>query len=237
MTALSENQNHKIIIFDNDGTLNTQFSCWRYLQKPLGIFEPDAHQLLRDHLAGKMDYEQFAKTNVSLWRGMKISDFENVINKIPLRDGVLECLNYFREHGYRIVCVSSGFDLWEKIFRNRYKFFFDDYLANHIVIDSQGIITGELIVNVTDDTPSLNKGKQLRKMCEKYSIQPEQTIMVGDGTGDIKAFDVAGLSFAINPTHDEVAQAADHILDGESLIPLLDYFSDGVYNSTGIVEK
>jgi HAD superfamily phosphoserine phosphatase-like hydrolase len=178
-----------------------------------------------------MDYEQFAKTSVSLWRGMKISDFEGVIDKIPLRDGVLECLKYFRKYGYRIVCVSSGFDFWEKIFRSRYEFSFDDYLANHIVVDGQGIITGELIVNVTDDTPSLNKGEQLLKMCRKYDVQSEQAIMVGDGIGDIKAFDLAGLSFAINPTHDEVAKAADHIVDGESLIPLLDYFSDGVYNS------
>jgi HAD superfamily phosphoserine phosphatase-like hydrolase len=151
-----------------------------------------------------MDYEQFAKTNVSLWRGMKIRDFENVIDKIPLREGVLDCLNYFRKYEYRIVCVSSGFDLWKTIFEKRYEFFFDGYLANHIVVDSLGIITGELVVNVTDDTPSLNKGEQLLKMCEKYSIRPEQAIMVGDGMGDIKAFEIAGLSFAVNPTHDEI---------------------------------
>jgi len=48
--------------------------------------------------------------------------------------------------------------------------------------------------------------------------------MVGDGLGDIKAFELAGLSIAVDPTHAEVAYAADFVIEGHSLLNIIDIF-------------
>ena len=220
---------HRLILFDNDGTLNTQFSCWRYTQGPLGIFEKGGRKLLEEHLAGMMDYEEFAARTVSLWKGLKIKDFENIIDAITLRDGALAVLNYFKSHGYKVCSVSSGFDLWKSVFERKHGFIFDDFLANHLVTDGNGLLTGKIEMLVTDDTAEKNKGEHLKKLVRKYEIPIKDTIMIGDGLGDINAFRVAGLSFAIAPTHDEVTQAVDYVIEDGNLESILKYFNNGVY--------
>jgi len=220
---------HRLILFDNDGTLNTQFSCWRYTQGSLGIFEHGGRKLLEEHLAGMMDYEEFAARTVALWKGLKIKDFEDIIDAITLRDGALATLNYFKRNGYKVSAVSSGFDLWHRVFEKKHGFIFDDFLANHLVTDDNGVLTGEIEMRVTDDTPQKNKGEQLKKLALKYEIPIEETIMIGDGLGDINAFKVAGLSFAIAPTHDEVSRASNHVIRDGNLESVLKYFHDGVY--------
>jgi len=161
---------------------------------------------------------------------MRVDDFERVINEISLREGALDVLNYFKNHGYHVACVSSGFDFWKSVFEKKHGFIFDAFLANHVIVNENGILTGEVDVIVTDDTPLKNKGEQLKKLCGKFGINPSESIMVGDGLGDIKAFELAGLSFAVDPTHDEVAKAADHLVGNNSLAEIMDYFKDGVYN-------
>lgn len=195
----------------------------------MGIYEPNGRALLDDHLAKKTNYEEFTKASVKQWKGMRVADFERVINEIPLRDSALDVLNYFKNHGYRVACVSSGFDFWKSVFEKKHGFIFDEYFANHVIVDENGILTGEVDVNVTDDTPLKNKGEQLKKLCDKFNIRPDESIMVGDGLGDIKAFNLADVSFAVDPTHDEVALSADHAILGDSLSEILDYFKDGCY--------
>jgi phosphoserine phosphatase len=180
-----------------------------------------------------MDYEEFCIQSVKLWRGISIGELEKIINEIPLREGVIEVFTYFRKHGYRIACVSSGFDIWKSVFENMHSFVFDDYLANHLVTDSKENLTGEIIVNVTDDTPLKNKAAQLKKLCRKYRLSLEEAIAVGDGLGDIKLFEVAAVSFAVKPTHDEVEQAAHHVLESSNLTEILQYFKNGIYCPKG----
>lgn len=176
-----------------------------------------------------MDYEQFCIRAVSRWKGLNHNDLLNIVNEIPLRDGTIKTLLYFREHGYNVACVSSGFDLWKTVFEIKHGFIFDDFISNHLVTGHNGELTGEIKVHVTDDTPLKNKGEHLKKLCAKYRLKPSATIMVGDGIGDINAFIESDISFAVNPTHEEVAEAADHVIDGESIIEMLSYFKGGKY--------
>ena len=217
--------------------MNTQFSCWRYIQQPLGIFEPDGKKLLEEHLANKMNYDEFSKRTVRLWKGLKISDLEQIVENIPLRDGSIETLEFFRDSGLKVSCVSSGFDIWRTVFQKKFGFEFDDYLANHIIVDANGVLTGEIDVNVTDDTPLKNKGEQLKKLCGKYNIGSEEVVMIGDGLGDIKAFELAGLSVAVNPTHVEVSEAADYTIDGHSLTGIIEIFKKMHNNPEKITGK
>jgi HAD superfamily phosphoserine phosphatase-like hydrolase len=220
---------HRLILFDNDGTLNTQFSCWRYIAQPIGIFEPQGRRLLEEHLNGIWNYEEFARKTVALWKGLDINVLEAIIDNISLRNGSLTVLNYFREHGYKVCAVSSGFDLWKSIFQRKYDFVFDDFLANHLVVDTDGILTGDIEIYVTDFTKGKNKGNHLKTLATKYNLDHKQIIMVGDGLGDINGFQIADISFAVAPSDNQVADAATHVIGGESLSSLLDYFNDGEY--------
>jgi len=113
-----------------------------------------------------MNYEEFCKKTVRHWKGLKISDLEEIVDRIPPRDGTIETLKFFRDSGLKVSCVSSGFDIWKSVFQRKFGFEFDDFLANHIVFDSAGVLTGEIDVNVTDDTPQKNKAEKLKKLCK-----------------------------------------------------------------------
>ncbi len=57
-----------------------------------------------------------------------------------------------------------------------------------------------------------NKDVELKKLIEKYGIDPSETAFIGDDLNDLSAFDVAGMKIAVANATDEVKARADCIL-------------------------
>ena len=53
-------------------------------------------------------------------------------------------------------------------------------------------------------------------MCKKYDLKNYNTLVVGDGSNDIKMFEVSGLSIATEAV-DELKMIADYKLDFSSM--------------------
>lgn len=54
-----------------------------------------------------------------------------------------------------------------------------------------------------------DKGRALRYLCDKYKIDPQHTMAIGDGPNDVGMIRVAGLGVAMGNAFDEVKEAAD----------------------------
>lgn len=54
-----------------------------------------------------------------------------------------------------------------------------------------------------------DKGRALRFLCEKYKIDPQHTMAIGDGPNDVGMIQAAGLGVAMGNAFDEVKDAAD----------------------------
>jgi phosphoserine phosphatase len=210
-----------LVVFDNDGTLNAQTSCWRYIHEAFGTYENIGKQLLEHHLEHRTPYDEYAQANLLHWKGRKREEFLVVIHSIPLRDGTIDVLRYLKGNGYKLGVISSGFTFWRNRFSNEYDMEFTFYCANEIVFDDNDICTGKIILNTTDNVPGKDKGSIFKREVSALGIPFERTVMVGDGWGDIAAMKLAGKSYAVGHSYPEVRPAADEWL-GESLLPLRD---------------
>ncbi|MEO0514528.1 MAG: HAD family hydrolase [Planctomycetota bacterium] len=57
-----------------------------------------------------------------------------------------------------------------------------------------------------------DKGRALRFLCEKYKIDPQHTMAIGDGPNDVGMIQFAGLGVAMGNAFDEVKEAADLVV-------------------------
>ena len=68
--------------------------------------------------------------------------------------------------------------------------------------------------------PEAGKGPAVSFMQKKFHIRAEETIVFGDNQNDIEMFSLAGKSYAVSNSREEVRQAASHVCDS--------YMKDGV---------
>lgn len=68
--------------------------------------------------------------------------------------------------------------------------------------------------------PEAGKGSAVSFMQKKFHIRAEETIVFGDNQNDIEMFSLAGKSYAVSNSREEVRQAASHVCDS--------YMKDGV---------
>ena len=210
-----------LIVFDNDGTLNAQTSCWRYMHEAFGTYESIGRALLEHHLEHRTPYDEYARANLVHWKGHKREEFLDVIRSIPLREKSLDVLHYLKERGYKLGIVSSGFTFWRDWFSDEHNMRFAFYCANEIIFDGRGICTGKIILNTTDNVPGKDKGSIFRREVTSLGISFERTVMVGDGWGDVAAMELAGRAYCVGENFPEVRAAADEWL-GDNLLPLMD---------------
>lgn len=62
-------------------------------------------------------------------------------------------------------------------------------------------------------TKGINKGLAVRWLCDKYGIDTEECIALGDSENDIAMIETAGLGVAMRNAMPKVKQAADYITD------------------------
>jgi phosphoserine phosphatase len=216
-----KSRSYDLVVFDVDGTINTEKSCWRRFHEAFGTYEPEGRELLSYHLEHRTPYDEFARRNLIMWRGRHRDEFLDVIRSTPLRDGAVEVLNYVDDRGYRTGAISSGFTFWRERLRDEFRIEFDFYRSNEIVFDDSGVCTGDIIMNTTDNVPGKDKASIIAREARKLGISLKNTVMVGDGWGDVSAMKLAGRSFCVGDVFPEVREAADECF-GESLLPLMD---------------
>ncbi len=208
---------YKLALFDLDGTLTKERSSWEYIHRRLGVWEGYAEKFQEAFLRGEIDYHRFCQLDAAIWRGMKVSVLEGILEEIPLHDGVKEFLEYLRSRGMKLGIISSGLTILAE--RIKEEFNFDYAVANALEV-AAGLLTGEIRIQVQHD----RKGEWVRVAQRHFNAATEEILAIGDTTGDIDMLRLAGLSIAFNPLSSRLKSWATfsvHSKDLRDLIPPL----------------
>jgi phosphoserine phosphatase len=208
---------YKLALFDLDGTLTKERSAWEYIHRRLGVWDGYAEKYQEAFLRGEITYDRVCRLDAAIWKGMKVSDLERILQDIPLYEGVEDLLQYLRSRGIKLGIISSGLTILSE--RMKKEFDFDYAVANELGV-TDGLLTGEIKINVHYD----QKGDWVRDVQGQFNARQEEILAIGDSTGDIDMFQMAGLSIAFNPLStrlESLATFSVYSMDLRDLIPSL----------------
>lgn len=207
----------KLALFDLDGTLTTEKSAWEYIHRRLGVWDGYAEKFQEAFHRGEIDYDRFCKLDAKIWKGMKVSVMERIVKEIPLHEGIEDLLGYLSSKGIKLAIISSGLSFLSDLVKEKYGF--DYAVANELGV-ANGILNGEVKINVHYD----QKGEWVQEAMRRFNTHKEEIMAIGDSTGDIQMFRMAGLSIAFNslsPKLEAMATLSLRSMDLRDLIPAL----------------
>lgn len=203
-----------------DGVLIDVLSSWRYIHKRFGTSN---RQSVTAYLNGEIDYAEFMRRDVALWKenGKPVTQetISKILFELPIITGAKECFLFLKKHRIKTAIVSAGLDiLADKIAKD---LGVDYVFANSVRTDSDGRLTGEGILRVE----LIHKDKNIKALLRKLSLPVEECAAVGNSCFDIPMFEACGIGIAFNPEDDCVKASADVVIEGKDLrklIPAID---------------
>jgi phosphoserine phosphatase len=212
---------YKFVAFDLDGVLVNIFSSWVWMHQH---YDVNNDHSLYAYQRGEIDYAEFMRRDIALWHEKKkvitISEVEEILSRVPIMKGAKEVVQDLKAQGLQTAIISCGI----KVLANRIArdFGIDFVVANGLVVDSEGKLTGEgtLSIELAD------KGKPLRELLEKNGFEKKDCVAIGNSYGDASMFKVSGLGIAFNPEDDITRDFADVIVEGDDLRKVLPYIHE-----------
>jgi len=200
----------RLAVFDVDGTLTRVESCWRFIHERLGTWEKGGKRNAELYFSGEISYDDWARMDVALWKGISLKKIRGIVAEIQLVDGIKEVFEFLKRNEVKIVLLTAGLTLLaERLAEN---FPVDCYVANELEVEG-GRLTGRVKVKVS----LKNKGEILNKLLEKIDAKPEECLAVGDDETMIPVFQKVGLSIAFDPRSPKVEKYAKVIVKAKSL--------------------
>lgn len=115
---------------------------------------------------------------------------ERILLNYALTPSAKYVIDELNQREYTLVIVTTGLEVLAKDVTSRLSI--PDYLANGLVLDSKGYLTGEVIFRVD----LFEKQKALDKFIEKRGIKRAECVAVGDSKYDVGFLKNVGLGVA-----------------------------------------
>ena len=197
----------RLILLDMDGTITPA----RYVQE---LARATGQQ---EALAGLLDGGDDAATRseriAALFKFVHRQHFERVAHALPIRPGVIACVNRLRRAGFMVGLVSDSYFVAAEILRRR---IFADFALAHTLQFDGDVCSGELRLNAAFLPLRPSRGAL---PCKSHVIQrfrrdagepPLQVIWaVGDNVNDLDMLREADRAFVIEPKTATLARDAD----------------------------
>src|SRR3984885_2053621 len=193
----------KLLVADMDSTMIGQ-ECINELADFAGVKDRVA-QITERAMRGELAFEPALRERVALLKGLPASVIEQVIaERIHLTPGGRTLLATMRADGAYSRLVSGGFTAFTTTLAARIGF--DEQHANTLLVDVSGHLTGAVADPILGREAKLETLIALR---ERFHLQTEDTLAVGDGANDMPMVKAAGLGVAYHgkPALREVATA------------------------------
>ncbi len=213
-----------ILALDLDGVLLEEGSSWEIFHRILGTAGTERERNMELFFSGRIEYEEWAKLDAGLWKGMEIAPVDDYLANMSVSEGAHDMVASIHDLGVVIAIVSTGIS---RIARKvGAELGIDEVVSNDVeVID--GRITGRVRVRC----PFYGKGSVVRALAVRAGIPLSWSACVGDGENDLTMFDVVGFSVAHNPESSEVAARADRVVRGglrQTRDILVEHFKHGL---------
>jgi len=206
--------NFKLAVFDLDGTLTRERSIWEFIHKSLGKWYGFAEKYQDQFLNNEISYYEFCRLDAQVWEGMYVEELKAIAESVPFYKGIRPFTSHLKNYGIKLSMISSGLSILSDIVKERHAF---DYAVANDLLNDNGILTGEVRINVHFD----RKARWIREIMNKYGIKGDEIIAIGDSPGDKEMFEIAGLSVAFNPSAEELNSIADIVVNSDDLSDII----------------
>lgn len=201
----------RLAIFDMDNTLLRG----SFIQTFAGIFG------LKDQLLDIVtsNANPFIRTKqiARMLNGKRIDEILEVVDGIPLTDGIQEILQLLKANGFMVGIMSDSYDCVTGHLKNR--FGFDFTIANELEFN-KSIATGEVKIPSYflphPDSQCVHefcKTHSLTHVCKRLGVSMADTLAIGDGENDICMVKRAGIGVAFCSSNSVLKSVADHVID------------------------
>ena len=202
-----------LLVMDVDSTL-IQEEGIDLLGEAAGVGEKVA-QITEKAMRGELDFEAALKERVQLLKGLPLSIFDEIAEKIHFTPGAARLVEKLLQRGYKVGLVSGGFH--ETVDRLAEQLQIDYVWANRLEKEN-GALTGKVLGDiVTKET----KKHQLEIWAAENGLSLQQTVAMGDGANDLPMILTAGIGVAFN-AKPIVREQAPYQINEPNLLALLD---------------
>ncbi|HFR3977668.1 TPA: phosphoserine phosphatase SerB [Streptococcus suis] len=202
-----------LLVMDVDSTLIMEEGI-DLLGEEAGVGEQVA-AITERAMRGELDFEEALRERVALLKGLPVTVFDHIMEKIHFTPGAADLVEELKNRGYRVAVVSGGFH--ETVDRLAVQLELDYVRANRLeVVD--GFLTGRVLGEiVTKDT----KRACLEAWAAENGLALSQTIAMGDGANDLPMIQRAGIgvAFCAKPI---VQEQAPYQINEKNLYKLLE---------------
>ena len=179
---------YKAVVFDMDGVIfdseRLVLECWTEVAEKMGIKDMDkvyykcigvnmvqSKEITMDFYGPEFPYDVFRAEASRLYH----TRFDN--GRLPMKPGVVELLEFLKQHGYRVGLASS----------TRYEVVHQELRDAGILPYFQNLTCGDM-VTVSKPNPEI-----FLKACEALSVAPKEAIAIEDSFNGIRAAHRAGM--------------------------------------------
>lgn len=199
-------RNKRLIVFDMDSTL-IQTEVIDELADLVGVGE-DVRKITHRAMNGEIDFDESLRLRVSKLKGLDTALMQEVLERLPLTQGVEEFIKTIKSLGYKIALISGGFTFFADALK--YKLGLDYSFANELEIQD-----GKLTGHVTGTIVNANQKAILVKLiAQQENISLEQVVAIGDGANDLPMLATAGLGIAFHAKDIVRREAQQHLSHG-----------------------
>lgn len=203
----------RLVAFDLDGVLVDGGGSWNAAHNGLGTLEASRING-ESYFSGLISFEEWAKRDVALWKGVEIDKLEKILFRSDMMPGIDETLLALKKK-YKIAIISGGLKLLADHVKELYGL---DYSYGNELLVKNGKVAG-----IKQAVDFHGKGKVLSGIARKEGFTARQCAAVGDYLNDIPMFKEAGYSIAFNPKDESVGKNADVTVSGKDLRGILKY--------------
>lgn len=168
------------------------------------------------------------KKIAKLFSGKTKNELISLASGIPVTKHLDELLKVLRKKGYIIGIISDSYDCITQYLQNSYGF--DFTIANELEFTND-VCSGEVRIpsiflqdNNSECDHEYCKMNALSQICQRFSVDLNNTLVIGDGENDICSLKNAGIGIAFCPNNQNVEAAANFVVkepDFKEVIALL----------------
>lgn len=183
-------RNKRLIVFDMDSTL-IQAEVIVELAKANGVGDK-VHEITERAMNGELDFNESLVERVKQLEGLSIDKMNNILENLPLTNGVQEVIKTVKSLGYKTAIISGGFNFFAQGLKEKLGM---DYAFANELEHKDGKLTGKVTGTIVN---AEQKATLLDLLAQQEKISLEQVVAVGDGANDLPMLSKAGLGIAFH---------------------------------------
>ncbi len=209
----------KIIVFDMDNTL-LRGSFIHTAAERFG-FKNELREIAANEKVPFIRTKKIA----NLLKGRTYGELIHTVESIPLIHDAVHVVKELKSKGYVCGIISDSYHCITNHVKNMTGM--DFALSNELEF-KKSIATGEVMIPSQFLKAGQSycehdhcKSNMFMEILRQFGIHNSNSVAVGDGENDLCMIRLAGTGIAINPTYSLLHEVSDHVLETESLKPVL----------------